>query len=208
MVASFTQLLAVRYRDKLDKDAREFIGFAVDGARRMQELIKDLLDYSRVDHRVTPPEPVAAWEVAQQALSNLQVAVVESGAFVRVEPLPTVVGRKTQLVQLLQNLLSNALKFRGPEPPVVQVSARREGSAWIFSVEDNGIGVEPRHREIIFTLFQRLHPREKYPGTGVGLATCKKIVERHGGRIWVESGPGKGSRFFFTLPAEAAHESR
>jgi PAS domain S-box-containing protein len=201
MVASFTQLLAQRYRDKLDADGQEFIQYAVDGAVRMQRLINDLLAFSRVG-RGQPFSPTACEAALNDALSNLKLALDDAGAVITREPLPTVAADSSQLVQLFQNLLSNALKFRSREDPRIHVGARRDGAEWVFSVRDNGIGLEPRYADRIFVIFQRLHTRDEYPGTGVGLAICKKIVERHGGRIWVDSLPGKGSTFFFSLPAE------
>jgi PAS domain S-box-containing protein len=202
MVASYTQLLARRYRGKLDEDADEFIGFAVDGARRMQELINDLLAYSRVGTRALQVEAVDTAGLVDQVVTDLAAAVEESSATVSRDPLPIVRGDPTQLRQLFQNLLANAVKFRGERPPEVQVTAERQRGAWVFAVRDNGIGIEPQYLERIFVLFQRLHTRVEYPGTGIGLAICKKIVERHGGRIWVESEPGRGTTFWFTLPAE------
>jgi signal transduction histidine kinase/CHASE3 domain sensor protein len=200
MVASYTQLLARRYRGRLDADADEFIDFAVDGASRMQNLIEDLLSFSRVGTRGRPFEQVSGELVLDQALSQLRVTIEENGAEVTHGPLPSVVGDASQLTQLLQNLIGNAIKFRGREPPRVHVSARPEGQDWVFSVQDNGIGIDPQFRERIFVIFQRLHSRSRYPGTGIGLAICKKIAERHGGRIWVESKPGQGATFLFTLP--------
>jgi PAS domain S-box-containing protein len=200
MVSSYTQLLARRYRDRLDDDAREFIGYAVDGVNRMQALIADLLAFSRVGNR-GGFEPTELDRVLGRALANLQAAVEETGASVSADPLPTVVGDPVQLGQLLQNLVGNAVKFRGESPPRVHVSAERVGGEWRLGVHDNGIGIEPEYAERIFVIFQRLHGRDEYPGTGIGLAICKKIVERHGGRIWVESRPGRGSTFYFTLPA-------
>jgi PAS domain S-box-containing protein len=201
MVASYTQLLARRYKDKLDDDAREFIGYAVDGVGRMQSLIADLLAFSRVGSRGGAFEPVELDRVVERAQVNLEAAIEESGAEVTADPLPTVQGDPVQLGQLFQNLVGNAVKFRGEAPPRVHVSARREGGGWRISVRDNGIGIEPEYAERIFVIFQRLHGRAEYPGTGIGLAICKKIVERHGGRIWVESTAGEGSTFHFTLPA-------
>jgi two-component system, sensor histidine kinase and response regulator len=202
MIASYLQLVEQRYVDKLDDDGREFIGFAVDGAKRMQGLINDLLTYSRVGTKARPFEPVSLASVAETALSHLRVAVAESQAAVELDNLPQVKGDASQLVQLLQNLLGNAIKFRGTEPPRIRVQAQAgEPGWWHVSVRDNGIGIEPAYFERVFVLFQRLHGRSAYPGTGIGLALCKRIVERHGGRIWVESQPGAGSAFHFTLPA-------
>lgn len=201
MVSSYTQLLARRYRGQLDQDADEFIEYAVDGATRMQTLINDLLTYSRVGTQGRDLSPTDLSEVFVAARDNLQVAVQESGATVTSERLPTVMGDFTQLVQLFQNLIGNAIKFRGEEPPEISVGVERRGRDWTFRVRDNGIGIDPRYAERVFVIFQRLHTREDYPGTGIGLAVCKRIVERHGGRMWIESEPGEGSMFFFTLPA-------
>ena len=204
MIASYLQLVEQRYQDKLDADGREFIGYAVDGAKRMQGLINDLLTYSRVGTKARPFEPVALAGVVDTALGYLRVAIEESGARVTVNGLPRVRGDAPQLVQLMQNLIANAIKFRGTEPPQVQIDSRDEGPLSRITVRDNGIGIEQAYFERIFVLFQRLHGRGAYPGTGIGLALCKRIVERHGGRIWVESAPGRGSAFVFTLPREEA----
>lgn len=201
MVASYTQLLERRYADRLDGDAREFIGYAVDGVRRMQELIEDLLALSRLNRRSPRRGAVDCNEVLAGVLGTLRLRIEESGAVVHAASLPVISGDKTGLVQLLQNLIGNALKFRSAAPPEISVEAERRGDGFVFSVEDNGIGIDPRFASRIFDVFQRLHRREEYPGTGVGLAICKKVVELHGGRIWVESEPGKGSIFKFTIPA-------
>ncbi|HZG42276.1 MAG TPA: ATP-binding protein, partial [Longimicrobium sp.] len=201
MVASYTQLLARRYRDKLDDDAHEFIGYAVDGVTRMQALIGDLLAYSRVGKGGGPVERADLEAVFQRTLDVLRTAIEESGAQVTSGPLPTVAADPVQMGQVLQNLVGNGLKFRGAEPPRVHVSAERRGDGWLVSVRDNGIGIAPEYAQRIFVIFQRLHTRAEYAGTGIGLAICKKIVERHGGRIWVESAEGQGSTFYFTLPA-------
>ena len=200
MVASYTQLLAQRYGDRLDPDAHEFIGFAVDGAARMRRLINDLLDYSRVTTRGDAPAPVDAQAALGEALTNLRSAIQETGGVVTAEPLPRVQADATQLSQLFQNLIGNALKFRGDAPPQVHISVTPWEGAWRFAVADNGIGIDPQYFDRIFAIFQRLHPSHRYPGTGIGLALCKRIVERHGGRLWVESTPGRGSAFYFTLP--------
>jgi PAS domain S-box-containing protein len=200
MVANYTQLLAKRYRGQLGTDADEFIGYAVDGAVRMQQLIADLLTYSRVGTRGRDFAPTNCETVFARVQSDLKLVVQRSGATVTHEPLPTVLGDDAQLGQLFQNLLTNALKFRGPAPPQVHVSADRDGTDWRFAVRDNGIGIAAEHAERIFVIFQRLHTTAEYPGTGIGLAICKKIVERHGGRIWVESTSGQGATFHFTIP--------
>ncbi len=200
MVASFTQLLAERYQGKLGADADEFIGYAVDGARRMQVLVNDLLAYSRVSTRAKEFVAVDCERVLQTVLANLEKTLQETRGQVTHDLLPTVQGDETQLWQVLQNLVGNALKFHGSEPPRVHVSAQQISGEWRFSVRDNGIGIDPQQADRIFLLFQRLHTRAEYPGTGMGLAISKKIVERHGGRIWVESEPGKGSTFYFSLP--------
>jgi PAS domain S-box-containing protein len=205
MIASYTQLLARRYSDKLDADGHEFVHYAVDGAARMQALINDLLAYSRVGSRGKAFVPVDCAEVLRRALKNLEVATQESQARIQFDSLPVVQGEATQLTQLFQNLVGNAIKFRGADPPVIQISVGHEDEAatgfWHFAVRDQGIGIEPQHFERIFVIFQRLHSREEYSGTGIGLAVCKKIVERHGGRIWVESKLGAGTTFHFTLAA-------
>lgn len=206
MVASFTQLLQKRYQDQLDAQADEYIRFAVDGATRMQRLINDLLAYSRVGSRGRELVETSAEEAFEQAVADLREAIRESGATVTRGPLPRVLGDASQLSQLMQNLIGNALKFRGAAPPIVQVSARagERPREWHFSVRDNGIGIEPQYLERIFVIFQRLHTRAEYPGSGIGLAICRKIVERHGGRIWAESELNRGSTFFFTLSAVPA----
>ena len=200
MVASYTQLLARRYKGKLDADADEFIGFAVDGATRMQHLIQDLLSYSRVTTKGKELQVTDSRAACDQAVANLRAAIAESGAVVTTGSLPTVRADATQLTQLFQNLIGNAIKYRNERTPEIQVAAALMEDRWVFSVQDNGIGIEPQYFERIFQMFQRLHTRKQYTGTGVGLAICRKIAERHGGRIWVESQPGKGSAFLFTIP--------
>ena len=202
MISSYVQLLSRRYSGKLDKDADEFIAFAVDGTLRMQQLINDLLAYSRVGTRGRPPAATNFEDVLSKAMANLKMAIVESGAVVTHDQLPTTLADELQMVQLFQNLIGNAIKFRGQENPQIHISARPEGNEWIFSVKDNGIGIDPQFHERIFVLFQRLHGREEYPGTGIGLTVSKKIVERHGGRIWLESEPGRGTTFYFTIPSQ------
>jgi len=201
MVGSYCQLLQRRYQGKLGPDADEFIGFAVEGAKRMQRLINDLLLYSRVGTKGKPFTATPMEQVLGGALANLTVATEEAKAEITHDPLPTVLGDDVQLTQLLQNLIGNALKFRDEIPVRVHVSAERDGAMWRIRVQDNGIGIQPQYADRIFMIFQRLHTRQEYPGTGIGLSICKKIVERHGGRIWVESAPEKGSIFNFTLPA-------
>lgn len=206
MVLSYTQLLAQRYKGKLDTDADEFIQYAVDGTSRMQTLINDLLAYSRVGTQGKDFEPTDGEAIFEQAVANLKAAIEESGATVTHDALPTVIGDSSQLVQLLQNLISNAVKFRGQEPPRIHIAAEPKENEWLFSVRDNGIGIDPEYHDRIFIIFQRLHGREDYPGTGIGLTICKKIVERHGGRIWVESEPGQGATFYFTIPMEEGNK--
>jgi len=200
MVSSYLQLLARRYRGKLDDDADDFIAYAVDGAERMRSLINDLLAYSRVSTHGRDFELVDCEVVFENAFANLQVAIEESGAVVTHDPLPTVMADDVQLVQLFQNLIGNAIKFRGKEAIRIHTSAERGENEWIFSVRDNGIGIDAEYAERIFEIFQRLHSGQEYPGTGIGLAICRKIVERHGGSIWVHSESGNGSTFQFTIP--------
>ncbi|MBI4282351.1 MAG: PAS domain S-box protein [Chloroflexi bacterium] len=201
MVASYTQLLARRYQGKLDADADDFIAYTVDGANRMQAMISNLLEFSRVTTRGRELESTDSSAAFEQAVANLRAAIEESGAVVTHDALPTVMADALQLAQVFQNLIDNAVKFHGEESPQVHVSAERKGDEWLFSVRDNGIGIDPQYFDRLFVIFQRLHSRSEYPGTGIGLALCKRIVERHGGRIWVESEPGKGATFFFTLLA-------
>ena len=200
MVASYTQLLSKRYTGNLDSDADEFIAYAVDGAHRMQLLIGDLLAYCRVGTSGKPPQEISSTAALEQALLNLQGAIEESGGVVTHDPLPNVIVDGAQLVQLFQNVVGNALKYRSAEPPRVHVSAKKNRAEWIFSMQDNGLGIDPQYFEKIFVMFQRLHGREEFSGTGIGLTLCKKIAERHGGRMWVESNPGKGSTFYLALP--------
>jgi PAS domain S-box-containing protein len=200
MVTSFLGLLSKKYKGKLDQDADEYIDFAVDGARRMQNMISDLLAYSRIGTRGKPFEAIDSEYTLKQALNNLQVAIEESGALVTYDPLPTVLADSSQLTQLFQNLVANAIKFRSKDvSPKVHISAESDGEEWIFSVRDNGIGIAQEFFGHIFVIFQRLHGRDEYPGSGMGLAICRKIVERHGGRIWVESQIGQGTAFYFTI---------
>ena len=200
MVASYTQLLSRRYKGKLDANADEFISYAVDGANRMQRLIQDLLAFSRIGTKGQDLLDISSEDALQQALTNLRSAIEESGAQVTHDPLPPVMADETQLIQLFQNLVGNAIKYQTSGAPRVHVSTERNSAKkWIFSVRDNGLGIDPQYFEKIFGMFQRLHKREEFAGTGIGLAICKKIVERHGGTISVESQPGQGSTFRFVL---------
>ncbi|NJN59214.1 MAG: GAF domain-containing protein [Leptolyngbyaceae cyanobacterium SL_5_9] len=200
MVASYLQLLERRYRGQLDHTADEFIAYAVDGATRMQTLINDLLNYSRVDSRGKSFVLISCSAILDRAIANLQSAIEAANATLTCAPLPEIMADATQLTQLFQNLISNALKFHSDQPLHIHVSAQHRADAWLFSVQDNGIGIDSEYIDRIFLIFQRLHSRGEYPGTGIGLAICKKIVERHGGNIWVESQPGQGSTFYFTIP--------
>jgi signal transduction histidine kinase len=206
MVSGFTGLLKRRYSGKLDADADEYIDFAVGGANRMQSLINDLLSFSRVGREELAAKPVNTQIALDQALANLQSAIEERSALVSSSQLPTVWADHGMLVRLFQNLISNALKFCKAERPIVRIKAEARGGDWVFSVADNGIGIEPQYKDRIFLIFQRLHKQSEYPGTGIGLAVCKRIVERNGGRIWLESEPGKGTTFFFTLPATGGQQ--
>ena len=203
MVGSYLQLLERRYGDRLDGDAREFMDFAIDGAERMKGLINDLLDYSRVESRGKPFELTDLNVILNRSKRNLSLVIEESGAQVIAEELPEIKVDAEQITQLFQNLIGNALKFhKKDEKPVVQLSVqKKEERFWEFSVSDNGIGIAPEYYERIFVIFQRLHTKEEYAGTGIGLAICKRIVERHGGKIWLNSKPGEGTTFYFTLPA-------
>ena len=201
MVASYTQLLARRYQGRLDSDADEFIAYAVDGCNRMQGLIQDLLAYSRAGTNGKALRKISGENALKDALTNLRTTIEESGAVVTHDSLPAITTDDVQLAQVFQNLVGNAIKYRRAEVPRVHVSARKNGgNEWIFSVRDNGLGIDPQYFERIFILFQRLHGREEFAGTGIGLAVCKKILGRLGGRIWVESQPEKGSTFYFALP--------
>jgi signal transduction histidine kinase len=200
VVAGFIKLLEKRYRGRLDEKADEFIGYTLDGVERMSTLIKDLLEYARVDTHEKTFEFADCSIALDKALSNLQKVIGESGAHITCDPLPTVKADAVQLTSLFQNLIGNAVKFRGDNLPEIHVSSGLEGNEWIFSVRDNGIGIDPQFAGQIFDVFKRLHTREEYEGTGIGLAICKKIVERHKGRIWIESQAGKGTTFYFTIP--------
>ncbi|WP_236003959.1 sensor histidine kinase [Nonomuraea antri] len=202
-VASFTQMLEQRYGDQLDERARQYIHYAVDGAKRMQLLINDLLDFSRVGRVTGERAPVDAGQALELTLDNLSATIEDTGARVTSDDLPRIMGNTLQLTQLFQNLIENAIKFRSDDPPRVHIGAKRDGTMWEFSCTDNGIGVEPKYADRIFLIFQRLHPRDVYPGTGIGLALCRKIVEYHGGQLWLDDGggQGQGATFRWTLPA-------
>jgi PAS domain S-box-containing protein len=202
MVASYTGLLAEDWEGKLGAEADQYIRYAVEGAKRMQALIDDLLNYARVGRIGGRTQRVDLQQLAETVLANLEESIHANGAGIEIGELPTVMGNPMLLGQLLQNLIANAIKFHGNAPPVVQVSSFERGDQWLFAVKDNGIGIEPQYAERIFEVFQRLHGRGEYEGTGIGLAICRKVVEQHGGRIWVESQPGQGSTFYFTMPAE------
>lgn len=200
-IAGFTGLLAKRYSEQLDSEADEYIAYILDGTKRMQQLIDDLLTYSRVGTRGKAFESTNCEAILNLVIMNLTTAIEESGAVITHDPLPSVMVDRVQLEQLFQNLLSNAIKFQGRERPRVHIGLEKVNGEWEFSVSDNGIGIETQHTDRIFVIFQRLHTQDEYPGTGLGLAICKRIVERHGGRIWAESELGKGSTFYFTLPS-------
>jgi PAS domain S-box-containing protein len=202
MVASYLQLLEMRYRDQLDQDAKEFIDYAVDGATRMKSLINALLSYSRVETRGKPFVQVDCESVLERALFNLQTLIQEAHAVIMHDPLPTVMADDEQLVQVFQNLIGNAIKFRDSRVPEVRIGAVQRETDWLFCVRDNGIGIEADYLQRVFVIFQRLHTRQEYEGTGIGLAICQKIIKRHHGSIWVESTPDEGSTFYFTLPIE------
>lgn len=200
MVSSYLDLLHHRFHEKLGPDAEKFIKIAAGGATRMRALIQDLLAYSRVGNHAKPLQPTDLAKTVTDVQKSLGIAIAESGGKVTHDPLPTISGDPTQLTQLFQNLIANALKFHGREAPRVHVAAQDAGAEWTFAVSDNGIGIDPKFFDQLFTIFRRLHARNEYPGTGIGLAVCKKVVERHGGRIWIESEPGKGTTFRFTIP--------
>jgi PAS domain S-box-containing protein len=208
MVSSYTQLVMRRYGDRLDGDAKEFMNYVVDGAARMKQLIEDLLAYSRVGTKGKEFRPIDVEAALRRAITNLRSAIEEAGASVTWDPLPKVSGDDVQLAQLFQNLIGNALKFRGASVPRVHVLCSDQAKQYEIIVTDNGIGIEPQYFERIFMVFQRLHTKGDYPGTGIGLAICKKVVERHGGAIWVTSQPGEGSQFHFTLPKKPQDEER
>ena len=200
MIAAYTQLLSERYRGKLDKDADKYIDYVIDGAMRMQALIEGLLAFSRVGRHGIELQSADCNMAVEMAKKNLEAAMRESGAAVKHEALPVIVADSALLVQVFQNLMGNSIKFHGAQPPVISIGAEKAGQEWIFSVTDNGIGIAAEHAQAIFAIFKRLHTHAEYPGSGIGLSICKKIIEQHGGRIWVESLPGQGSTFKFTVP--------
>ena len=199
-VAGMMQLLQQRYQGQLDARADEYIHYAVDASNRMQQLINDLLEFSRVERKGKPFAATDLEKVLHMALANLQGAITDSGAQITHDPLPTVQADAGQLTQVLQNLISNSIKYRGERPPEIHLSATRLEHGWQVAVRDNGIGIEPQYFDRVFLIFQRLHTRSKCPGTGIGLALCKKIIERHGGKMWIESALNQGATFFFTIP--------
>jgi signal transduction histidine kinase len=202
MIASYTELLKEDYVEKFDDRAKEFMHYIVDGAERMQRLIKDLLQLSRVGTRGKPFEKFDTKKALEDALTNLEVRIKENQATVKYHEMPVICGDVSQITQLFQNLVGNAIKFHGEKKPQIYIQAQKQETEWLFILKDNGIGMERKYFERIFTMFQRLHSRAEYEGTGIGLTVCKKIVERHGGRIWVESKQGSGSTFYFTIPME------
>jgi signal transduction histidine kinase len=201
MIANYTQLLAERYRGKLDEQADKYIAYSVDGATRMQALIQDLLRFSRVGNQQIEPKATECHAIVEQALKNLQAAVVESGAAVNWDGLPVVLADSAQLTQVFQNLIANAIKFHGAETPVIQIDSEKKEHEWVFAVSDNGIGIPAESWQDIFVIFRRLHTRTEYAGNGIGLSICKKIIERHGGKIWIEAKAEPGCRFKFTIPS-------
>jgi len=205
-VSSYVKLLQRRYLDRLDPEAGEFMDFAIDGANRMSAMIEGLLLYSRVETQGEPLQQTGLEQALAGALENLQLSIEESGADIRRQPMPQVHADPSQMERLFQNLIGNAIKFRAEAPPRVDITVADDGEAWHFAVQDNGIGMKTEEAERVFTMFQRLHTREEYPGLGVGLAVCRRIVKRHGGRIWVESSPGAGATFHFTLPKAGSEQ--
>jgi signal transduction histidine kinase len=202
MISIYSQIVGDRYRGRLDAEADDFLKIIINGVRRMDTMIRDLLSYSRAVHTASiDTESFSAGYAVDTAIANLETAIEESGAVIKRGELPTVVHNRVQLTQVFQNLISNSVKYRGADPPIVAISAAQDGADWIFSVKDNGLGIDPEHGNTVFDPFKRLHGRE-YPGNGVGLAICRRIVERHGGRIWVESEAGRGANFSFTIPCE------
>ncbi len=205
-IVSFSQLLEDKYKDIINKDGKEFIHFITDGAKKMNTLIKDLLSYSRITTHAKPSKTIDIEKIIKEALYNLQEAIKESGAIITYDKMPILKVDKTQFTQLFQNLFSNAIKFRRAEPPRIHISVQKVNEEWLFSVKDNGIGIESKYFDKLFNIFYRLHTKEEYPGTGIGLPICKKIVQRYGGKIWVESEFGIGSTFYFTIISEKNKE--
>ena len=199
-IESFSKLLARRYKGKLDAKADEFISYIVEGVQRLQMLIKDLLEYSQIETKAKNIKPTDFSFIVEEAMSNMKTAIDESNAVVTYNKMPTIMSDPQQMISLFQNLIDNAINFRSNKAPRVRISAERKGDEWVFAIRDNGIGIDPENFEKIFVMFQRLHGSTDYPGTGIGLSICKKIVERHGGRIWLESETAKGSTFYFTIP--------
>ncbi len=206
VVGGFLQLLSRRYKNQLDAKGAEFIDCALDSVNRLEQQIKDLLDFSRITTRGKEFERVDVNAVVSRVLQDMSLIIQEKRAEITCEPLPSVMGDPSQLARVFQNLIGNALKFCGDQPPRIHIGVRPSPEGWQFFVQDQGIGIDPKHGERIFLMFERLHSRSEYPGTGIGLAICKKIIERHGGRIWVESKPGEGATFYFTLPADSLKE--
>jgi len=206
-IVSFSQLLEDKYQDKLDKDGKDFIQFITDGAKKMNILIKDLLAYSRITTHAKPPQSTNLENILKDSLFNLQESIKESDAVITYDKMPILKVDKTQFMQLFQNIISNSVKFRRKEPPRVHIGVKESYNEWLFSIKDNGIGIESKYFDRLFNIFYRLHTKEEYPGTGIGLPICKKIVQRYGGEIWVESELGKGSIFFFTIPKKKTKNS-
>ncbi|WP_306438842.1 sensor histidine kinase [Natronococcus pandeyae] len=203
MVSSYLQLIESRYADEFDEDGEEFLEYAIDGSERMKEMIDGLLEYSRVETQGEAFEPIDLDEILADACQNLEIQIDERDAVIDSEELPRVEGDASQLRQVFQNLISNAIEYSGDAPPQVDISAERDGEEWIISVRDSGLGIPPEEQDRIFEVFERLHSHEESSGTGIGLALCNRIIERHNGEIWVESDPGEGTTFSFTLPASS-----
>ena len=200
MVTLYSQLLERRYKNRLDDDADDFIEYIVENAKRMKQLIDDLLEYSRVSSQTKQYENVNIEKILDNVLKNLSISIIENNVRVTYESLPNILADKNQMLQVFQNLITNAIKFRGDKSPEVNISAYKNQNEWIFSVSDNGIGIKPEHQKQIFAVFKRLHTKEEYPGSGIGLSITQKIIKQHGGQIWVESESGKGSIFYFSIP--------